>query len=128
MAIKENCESVLERSKRRIKMGGLKMKIKKVKCNGCAREFEEDKITCFNGEKYLCHDCLVNIVNSRKSEMFLDNMPTVVTTDANQNRYITMMPENVKALYSMIIELEEYNKNISELISRIRNHMNYFKN
>lgn len=59
---------------------------------------------------------------------FLDNMPTVVTTDANQNRYITMMPENVKALYSMIIELEEYNKNISELISRIRNHMNYFKN
>lgn len=109
-------------------MGGLKMKIKKVKCNGCAREFEEDKITCFNGEKYLCHDCLLNTVNSRKSEMFLDNMPTVVTTDANQNRYITMMPENVKALYSMIIELEEYNKNISELISRIRNHMNYFKN
>ena len=112
-------------------MGGLKMKIKKVKCRACAREFDEDKITmldCLDGKKYLCHDCLVNIVNSRKSEMFLDNMPTVVTTDANQNRYITMMPENVKALYSMIIELEEYNKNISELISRIRNHMNYFKN
>lgn len=128
MAIKENCESVLERSKRRIKMGGLKMKIKKVKCRACTREFDEDKITCFEGKKYLCHDCLVNIVNSRKSEMFLGNMPTVVTTDANQNQYITMMPENVKALYSMIIELEEYNKNISELISRIRNHMNYFKN
>ena len=107
------------------------MKIKKVKCRACTREFDEDKITmldCLDGKKYLCHDCLLNTVNSRKSEMFLDNMPTVVTTDANQNRYITMMPENVKALYSMIIELEEYNKNISELISRIRNHMNYFKN
>lgn len=103
------------------------MKIKKVKCNVCAREFDEDKITCFDGKKYLCHDCLVNIVNLKKSEMFLGNMPTFVTTDANQNQYITMMPENVKALYDMIIELEDYNKNISELILRIRKHMDYFK-
>lgn len=95
------------------------MKIKKVKCNGCAREFEEDKITCFNGEKYLCHDCLVNIVNSRKSEMFL--------TTSKQNQYILMASDNVKALDDMLIELEEYHKKTSELILRIRKHMDYFK-
>lgn len=95
------------------------MKIKKVKCNGCAREFEEDKITCFNGEKYLCHDCLVNIVNSRKSEMFL--------TTSKQNQYILMASDNVKALDDMLIELEEYHKKTSGLILRIRKHMDYFK-
>lgn len=95
------------------------MKIKKVKCNGCAREFEEDKITCFDGKKYLCHDCLVNIVNSRKSEMFL--------TTSKQNQYILMASDNVKALDDMLIELEEYHKKTSELILRIRKHMDYFK-
>ena len=102
------------------------MSIEKVKCNGCAREFDEDKINCLNGERYLCHDCgicphdaLVNIVNSRKSEMFLKT--------CEQNQYIAMIPDNVKALYGMIIELEEYHKKTSELILRIRKHMDYFK-
>ena len=107
------------------------MSIKKVKCRACSREFDEDKITmldCLDGKKYLCHDCLVNTVNIGNVLQKIGNMPTVVTTDATQNQYITMMPENVKALYSMIIELEDYNKNISELISRIRKHMDYFKN
>ena len=107
-------------------MGGLKMKMKKVKCRACAREFDEDKITCFEGKKYLCHDCLVNIVNSRKSEMFLGNMPTVVTT-SKQNQYILMASDNVKALDDMLIELEEYHKKTSALILRIRKHMDYFK-
>ena len=100
-------------------MGGLKMKIKKVKCRACTREFDEDKITCFEGKKYLCHDCLVNIVNSRKSEMFL--------TTSKQNQYILMASDNVKALDDMLIELEEYHKKTSELILRIRKHMDYFK-
>ena len=102
------------------------MKIKKVKCRACTREFDEDKITCFEGKKYLCHDCLVNIVNSRKSEMFLGNMPTVVTT-GEQNQYILMASDNVKALDDMLIELEEYHKKTSGLILRIRKHMDYFK-
>ena len=110
-------------------MGGLKMKIKKVKCRACAREFDEDKITmldCLDGKKYLCHDCLLNTVNSRKSEMFLGNMPTVVTT-GEQNQYILMASDNVKALDDMLIELEEYHKKTSGLILRIRKHMDYFK-
>lgn len=95
------------------------MGIKKVKCRACAREFDEDKIAMLDDKKYICHDCLINIVNGMKSEMFL--------TMREQKQYIMMASDNVEALDNMLIELEEYYKKTSELIKKIRKHMDYFK-
>ena len=102
------------------------MEIKKVKCRACAREFDEDKITMLNDKKYICHNCLINIVNGIKSEMFL--------TTGEQKQYIMMDSDNVEALDNMLIELEEYytllarqSQKTSELIKKIRKQMNYFK-
>jgi hypothetical protein len=41
------------------------MKIKKVKCCGCDREFNENEINMIN-KKYLCNDCVLIILKIKK--------------------------------------------------------------
>lgn len=96
------------------------MKIKKVKCNGCAKKFDEDKITMIN-ERYLCDDCLKIVVKDIR-EIAMNNKKD------KEKKYITMIDRNVEELDCLLIKLEYHHEETSKLISKIRNHMNYFKN
>lgn len=96
------------------------MSIKKVKCRACNREFDEDKINMINN-KYLCADCL-----KTKAKEIRDIRAFLIR--GNHKVYITMSDDNVENLAYMFNKLKDLHEETSKLISKIRKHIDYFKN